>query len=72
MIIRYIYMILIATFSLTHRQVKVKSVSVHAMEAYWGMNVYLHSFITYALDERYRIFSLPNRFIPRERAWVTH
>ena len=72
MIIRYIYMIFNCNIFTTHRQVKVKSVSVHAMEAYWGMNVYLHSFITYALDERYRIFSLRNRFIPRERAWVTY
>jgi hypothetical protein len=43
----------------------------HAMKTYWGMEVYLHAFLTSALDGGEWSASRPSRFTPRERApWI--
>jgi hypothetical protein len=44
----------------------------HAMKAYLGVEVYLHAFLISALDGNNRSASRTGRFIPRERAPVTH
>jgi len=42
------------------------------MKAYWGVEVYLHAFLTSALDLGEWSASRPGRFTPRERAPGTH
>jgi hypothetical protein len=42
------------------------------MKAYWGVEIYLHTFLTSALDGREWSASRPGRFNPTERAPVTH
>jgi hypothetical protein len=44
----------------------------HDMQVYWGAEVYLHAFLTSALDGGEWSSSRPGRFIPRERARGTH
>jgi hypothetical protein len=44
----------------------------HAMKAYWGVEVYIHEFLTSALDGGEWSGSRPGRFTPRERAPGTH
>jgi hypothetical protein len=44
----------------------------HAMKAYWGVEVYLHAFLTSALDGGEWSASCPGRFTPRENARGTH
>jgi hypothetical protein len=43
----------------------------HAMKAYWGAEVWLHAFLTPALDGGEWSGSRPSRFTPRERALGT-
>jgi hypothetical protein len=42
------------------------------MKTYWGVEVWLHAFLTSALDGGERSASRPDRFTPRERAAGTH
>jgi hypothetical protein len=42
------------------------------MEAYWGIEIYLHVFLTSALDEGEWSASRPVHYILRERASGTH
>jgi hypothetical protein len=42
------------------------------METYWGVEVYLHAFLTSELDGGEWSDSRPGRFIPRERTPGTH
>jgi hypothetical protein len=42
------------------------------MEAYWGVEIYLHAFLTSALDGGEWSASRPGRFTRRERAPGTH
>jgi hypothetical protein len=42
------------------------------MEVYWGVEVWLHEFLTSALDGGEWSASRPGRFIPRETAPGTH
>ena len=41
--------------------------SLHAIEAYWGVKVWLHSFLTLALDGRQWSAIRSSRFTPREQ-----
>jgi hypothetical protein len=60
----------------SHSKVKVKLslrlTKHHAMKAYWGAEVWLHAFLTSALDGGEWSASRPVRFTPRERALGTH
>jgi hypothetical protein len=42
------------------------------MKAYWGVEVWLHAFLTSALDGGESSASRPSRFIARERASGIH
>jgi len=42
------------------------------MKAYWGVEVYLHAFLTFALDGDEWSASRSGRFTPRERTPGTH
>jgi hypothetical protein len=42
------------------------------VKAYWGVDVYLHEFLTSTLDEGEWSASRPGRFIPRERVPRIH
>jgi len=42
------------------------------MKAYWGVEVYLHDFLTSELDGGEWSASLPGHFTPRQRAPGTH
>jgi hypothetical protein len=42
------------------------------MKTYWGVEVYLHTFLTSALDGGEWSASHPGRFTPRERAPCAH
>jgi hypothetical protein len=42
------------------------------MKAYWGVEVYLHAFLTTALDAGEWSASHPGHFNPREKATSTH
>jgi hypothetical protein len=57
-------------------RVKVKScpclVNHHVMKPYWVVEVYLHAFLTSALDGGEWSASLPGRFTPGERTLSTH
>jgi hypothetical protein len=44
----------------------------HAMKTYWGVEVYLHAFLTSALDGGEWSASRPGHFTPKERAPGTH
>jgi hypothetical protein len=44
----------------------------HVMKAYWGVEVYLYSFLTSALDGGKWSASRPGRFTAREKASGTH
>jgi hypothetical protein len=44
----------------------------HEMKTYWGVEVYLHAFLTSALDGGEWSASRPGRFTPKERAPGTH
>jgi hypothetical protein len=44
----------------------------HAMKTFWGVEVWLHSFLTSAVDRGEWSASRLGRFTPRERAPVTH
>jgi hypothetical protein len=48
-----------------------KVVPFHAMKAYWGEEVYLHSFLSSAPDGDEWSTSLPGRFIPEKESLYT-
>jgi hypothetical protein len=45
--------------------------NVHAMKAYWGVEVQLHSFLTSALGGGVWLTSRPGRFTPQKRTLVS-
>jgi hypothetical protein len=52
--------------------IPVLSTEHHAMEAYWGMEVWFHTFLTSALDGGEWSVSRAGHFNPRERAPDSH